>query len=59
MANDVLAKLKLVGKELSDYSRETVEMFYRDASAPGIESGFADGDVISGPRVRVHQEGLP
>jgi transaldolase len=31
--NDVLAKLKLVGKDLDEYSRETVEMFYRDASA--------------------------
>ncbi len=33
--NDVLAKLKLVGKDLDDYSLETVEMFYRDASAAG------------------------
>jgi transaldolase len=31
--NDVIAKLKLVGKDLAEYSRETVEMFYRDASA--------------------------
>jgi transaldolase len=33
VTNDVLAKLKLVGKNLDDYSRETVEMFYRDATA--------------------------
>jgi transaldolase len=33
VTNDVLAKLKLVGKSLDDYSRETVEMFYRDAQA--------------------------
>ena len=31
--NDVIAKLKLVGKNLDDYSRETVEMFYKDATA--------------------------
>jgi transaldolase len=37
VTNDVLAKLKLVGKSLDDYSRETVEMFYRDASAAGYK----------------------
>jgi len=30
---DILAKLKLAGKNLDDYSLETVEMFYRDAQA--------------------------
>jgi transaldolase len=29
--NDLIAKLSLVGKDLNDYSRETVQMFYRDA----------------------------
>jgi len=29
----VIAKLALVGKDLAAYSRETVQMFYRDASA--------------------------
>jgi len=33
--NDILKKLALVGKDLHDYSLETVEMFYRDASAAG------------------------
>lgn len=33
--SDVLGKLKLVGKDLADYSAETVEMFFRDASAAG------------------------
>jgi transaldolase len=32
---DVLAKLKLVGKNLSDYSLETVKMFYEDARGAG------------------------
>jgi len=34
--NDVLAKLQLVGKNLTEYSRETVQMFYRDANACGF-----------------------
>jgi transaldolase len=35
--NDILAKLSQVGKDLSDYSLETVEMFYRDATAAGFD----------------------
>jgi transaldolase len=31
--NDMIAKLGLVGKDLVEYSRETVQMFYRDALA--------------------------
>ena len=31
--NDMIAKLALVGKDLTEYSRETVQMFYRDAAA--------------------------
>jgi transaldolase len=39
---DVLAKLSLVGKDLGEYSLETVMMFYKDASAAGysIPSGI-------------------
>ena len=33
MTPDMLAKLKAVGKDLAEFSRETVEMFYRDAQA--------------------------
>lgn len=36
VTNDVLAKLALVGKDLDQYSLETVEMFYRDAVAAGF-----------------------
>lgn len=36
VTNDVLAKLNLVGRDLTDYSRETVQMFYRDAAASGF-----------------------
>lgn len=35
--NDLLAKLKLVGKDLNAYSQETVQMFYRDAVASAFE----------------------
>lgn len=31
--NDILAKLNLFGKDLDEYSLETVNMFYRDATA--------------------------
>ena len=34
---DVLAKLSLVGKDLTQYSLETVQMFYRDAQAAGYQ----------------------
>lgn len=33
MTPDLIAKAALVGKDLNEYSRETVQMFYRDASA--------------------------
>lgn len=33
--NDILKKLYLVGKNLEDYSLETVQMFYKDAQAAG------------------------
>ena len=36
VTHDVLAKLGLVGKDLDQYSFETVEMFYRDAVAAGF-----------------------
>jgi transaldolase len=34
--SDVLKKLELVGKDLSDYSLETVKMFHCDAGAAGF-----------------------
>jgi transaldolase len=34
--NDILAKLKLVGKNLTDYSLETVKMFFDDGRAAGF-----------------------
>jgi transaldolase len=34
--NDLIKKLSLAGKDLSDYSLETVKMFYDDATAAGF-----------------------
>ena len=34
--NDILKKLSLLGRDLSDYSLETVRMFYSDARASGF-----------------------
>jgi transaldolase len=34
---DLIAKLKLVDKNLEEYSLETVQMFYKDASAAGLK----------------------
>jgi transaldolase len=36
VTHDVLAKLALVGKDLNEYSLDTVKMFYRDATAAGF-----------------------
>jgi transaldolase len=37
VTNDILQKLSLVGRDLSDYSLDTVKMFYND----GLSAGFA------------------
>ena len=39
VTNDVIEKLKLVDKDLVEYSRETVQMFYRDAVAAAFSIG--------------------
>jgi transaldolase len=36
VTNDLLRKLPLVGKDLADYSLETVQMFHRDGQAAGF-----------------------
>lgn len=45
---DILAKLSLVGKDLDDYSLETVKMFRRDA----VAAGFEIGDPVEDSTVR-------
>ena len=36
VTNELLKKLDLVGKDLNDYSHETVKMFFDDARAAGF-----------------------
>jgi len=50
VTNDVIDKLKLVGKDLNEYSRETVQMFHRDATA----AGFSIGTPVIAKRVGVN-----
>jgi len=42
---EILRKLPLIGKDLASYSRETVEMFYRDAQAAGYRIETAGRDI--------------
>jgi transaldolase len=37
VTHDLLKKLDLFGKDLDDYSLDTVKMFHRDASAAGFQ----------------------
>ena len=39
VTNDVLAKLGLIGRDLAEYSLDTVKMFHRDAQAAGYAIG--------------------
>jgi transaldolase len=41
VTNDILAKLKLVGKDLADYSLDTVQMFHNDAAKAGYSLDVA------------------
>jgi transaldolase len=42
VTHDVLGKLALVGKDLGEYSLDTVKMFYRDAHAAGFQIRVPD-----------------
>jgi transaldolase len=46
VTNDILQKLALVGKDLHDYSLDTVKMFYQDAQKSGFNLS-ADSLVLS------------
>jgi transaldolase len=50
--NDILKKLPLIGKDLSEYSLETVKMFYTDAVASGFTLSDAVGEEVPSPRPR-------
>jgi transaldolase len=46
VTNDILKKLSLVGKDLHQLSRETVEMFHRDAVKSGYSLQLAERVVV-------------
>jgi len=48
VTNDILGKLRLVGKDLNEYSLETVKMFYDDAQRAGYH--FLRPTRLSSPR---------
>jgi len=41
VTNDILAKLKLVGRDLGDFSLDTVQMFHNDAAKAGYQLDVA------------------
>jgi len=43
VTHDILARLALVGKDLIDYSHETVQMFYNDAQSAGFKIASTQG----------------
>jgi len=47
--NDILRKLALVGKDLHEYSLETVKMFHDDAQAAGFELDLASYGLVGAP----------
>jgi transaldolase len=56
VSHELLGKLSLIGKDLDEYSLETVRMFYRDAVASGFEiaeAGSASADVGAGRSRRI------
>jgi transaldolase len=46
VTNDILKKLSLVGKDLHQLSRETVEMFHRDAVKSGYSLQLSGREVV-------------
>jgi transaldolase len=53
VTNDILRKLDLIGKDLDDFSLETVKMFYDDA----VRSGYALHPALLEAKVAVRNRG--
>lgn len=47
MAGDQLAKLSSLGKDLDQFSLETVSMFFKDAQASGFDIPISDGSAAA------------
>ncbi|MGA8614454.1 MAG: transaldolase [Xanthobacteraceae bacterium] len=50
VTNDVIDKLRLVGKDLVEYSRETVQMFHRDAVAAAFSIDIGEMAARAGAK---------
>jgi transaldolase len=44
--NDILKKIDLIGKDLSDYSLDTVKMFYNDAKQAGFSLATGAAEMV-------------
>jgi transaldolase len=55
VSHELLAKLSLIGKDLDEYSLETVQMFYRDAAASGFEIAEAGTATADAPASRLRR----
>lgn len=55
--SEVLAKLQLVGKDLTEFSRETVQMFRQDALKAGLRLEIAETSTVSSGE-GVHARGI-
>src|SRR5207244_2059753 len=47
VTQDILKKLKLIGKDLREFSLETVKMFYEDAIKADLSLDLADSFICS------------
>jgi transaldolase len=59
VADDILKKLSLVGRDLHDYSRETVQMFRSDALAAGYEIEVRAPRRLSAAGTGIRAAGMP
>jgi transaldolase len=52
---DILSKLSLIGKDLGEFSLETVRMFYEDAQKAGYRLGVGSGNSESQPEIMLSE----
>jgi transaldolase len=50
VTTDLLAKLGSIGKDLEQFSLETVKMFYNDALAAGYSINVTEREVLAGSK---------
>lgn len=52
VTSDILGKIDLIGRDLHDFSLETVQMFYDDAARSGYRIELAEEEHLVGPAMR-------